>query len=540
MIMENFYLKQNEEFFSIIDKIKASRDEDIVLIIPTGISALKSIVNLRILKEESDFLGKNIFIITADPLIQRLSQQVGIRILDKQEEIELPKKKEKTGRVVDLRPKGVMADIVSKKKIEIEEEPKEIFEEEPVFSEPLPFIKKEKIKKEKIKRQREFKFFTRKFWITALVIIGILGLSYVVYFVLPRAQVIITPKKEKVNFDTEITVDKNINSLDEKEGKIPGQFFQLEDSVSKEFPTTGEKEVEEKAKGTITVYNQYSSSPQTLVKTTRFKATDGKIFRLVDTVTIPGATIDEGKIIASSKDVAVIADEAGEAYNIGPSKFTIPGFEGSPKYAAFYGQSSGAMSGGAKGKMKVATKDDIDGATNIVIIEVKDKVKKEFQEKIPQELKLLDGAQSLEVTESSSNLKANQPGERFVVTVKAKASGLAFKEQDALFLAGKIMNGKISENKTLLLSTIKINYQSVKNNFTQGETALTCKVEADAAWNFDEEKIKNDLAGKNETDVKTYLSSVPEIESTRVIFWPFWVKKIPSNKNKIKVISNLQ
>jgi len=531
--MENFYLKQNEEFFSIIDKIKASRDEDVVLIIPTGTSALKSIVNLRILKEESDFLGKNIFIITADPLIQRLSQQVGIRILDRQEEIEFPKKKERTGRVIDLRPKGIMADIVSKRKIE--EEPKEIFEEEPVFSEPLPFIKKEKIK-----REREFKIFTRKFWITALVIICILSLSYVVYFVLPRAQVVLSPKKEKVNFDTEITVDKNINSVDEKEGKIPGQFFQLESSISKEFPTTGEKEVEEKAKGTITVYNQYSSSPQTLVKTTRFKATDGKIFRLVDTVTIPGATIDEGKIIASSKDVEVIADEAGEAYNIGPSKFTIPGFEGSPKYAAFYGQSSAAMSGGAKGKMKVATKDDIDGATNIVTIEVKDKVKKEFQEKIPQGLKLLESAQSLEIIESSSNLKANQPGERFIVTVKAKASGLAFKEQDALFLAGKIMNEKISGNKILLLSTIKINYQSVKNNFTQGKTVLTCKVEADAAWNFDEEKIKNDLAGKNEADVRTYLSSIPEIENARVIFWPFWVKKIPSNKNKIKVISNVQ
>ena len=190
--------------------------------------------------------------------------------------------------------------------------------------------------------------------------------------------------------------------------------------------------------------------------------------------------------------------------------------------------------------MKVATKDDIDGATNIVTIEVKDKVKKEFQEKIPQGLKLLESAQSLEIIESSSNLKANQPGERFIVTVKARASGLAFKEQDALFLAGKIMNEKISENKILLLSTIKINYQSVKNNFTQGETALTCKVEADAAWNFDEEKIKNDLAGKNEADVRIYLSSIPEIENARVIFWPFWVKKIPSNKNKIKVISNVQ
>jgi len=43
------------------------------------------------------------------------------------------------------------------------------------------------------------------------------------------------------------------------------------------------------------------------------------------------------------------------------------------------------------------------------------------------------------------------------------------------------------------------------------------------------------LAGKDEIEVRKYLSSLSEIEGARVIFWPFWVKRIPKNKDKIKI-----
>ncbi len=46
----------------------------------------------------------------------------------------------------------------------------------------------------------------------------------------------------------------------------------------------------------------------------------------------------------------------------------------------------------------------------------------------------------------------------------------------------------------------------------------------------------------NQKRPEEFYLTVPKlkIENARVIFWPFWVKKIPSNKNKIKVISNVQ
>jgi len=563
--MERFYLKPTDDFFSIIDNIKSRQDLNIVLIVPAGTNALRSIINLRILKEECSFLGKNIYISTVDELIKKLADQVKIKILESQKVQVIKKQATKPmGRIVDLRG---MADIrkvenefeltdkvefeipeepkFEEPEIKIEEEPltepkiednffyKERVSEEKIFAEPLP----ERIEKKRIKKH--FKISRKKLFITILSVIGFLALAFVVYFVLPRAQVVINPKKEKVQFETNILVDKDINSTNIETAEIAGQLFEIEKMESKEFASTGERDVLEKAKGKVIIYNQYSSSPQTLVKTTRLKSTDGKIFRLTSTVTVPGAVIDEGQIVASSKEVEVEADEAGADYNIGPTDFKIPGFEGTPKYNAFYGKSTQVMTGGAKGKMKVATQNDITGATNIVVLELKDKALVDFKAIIPADLKLLDDAQISSIVESSSTVKANQPGEKFTITVKMKISGIAFKENDALSLIEKNVNDKISQNRTLLFSTIKATYKTVKLDLKQGSLNLDCAVEADSVANFDEQKIKDDLAGKNETEVRAYLSSLPDIETAKVIFWPFWVKKVPIDKDKIKVITKI-
>jgi hypothetical protein len=568
--MENFYLESNEEFFSIIDRIKRSRDEDITLAVPSGLSALRSIINLRILKEEAISSGKDISIITSDSLIKKLAQQANIVVLERpveepaektepiqagppqfedlggeDEEKDWPEQLKEGG---EIRPRPEVEPVstdrgepirgpepffepIEEGKEEVVEEP---VEEKPSVAEAMEGEEEAAYEPKGIKPS--FKFFTKKRVIATFVILALIAGGFILYFVLPRAQIIINPKKEAIRFETEIRIDKNINSVNFSDNSVPGQVFQLEMEDSRKFPTTGEKEVEEKARGTIIVYNQYSSEPQTLVKTTRFLSERGKLFRLVETVVIPGATIEEGEIIPSNREVEVIADEAGETYNIDASAFTIPGFEGTAKYDAFYGQSTEPMTGGAKGKMRVATEEDVEGGIEIVSVELKSKVQEQFRKKIPSDLKLLKDTQALEVTESGSTLEADEPGKEFLVTVKAKARALAFKEGDVFHLIEKNIEDKISENKILIPSTIQVSYSNIGTDLAGGRADFSCQVEIEAAWRLDEEKFRNDLAGKDEIEVRKHLSSLSEIEGAKVIFWPFWVKRIPRNKDKIKII----
>ena len=518
------------------------------MVVPQGLPALRSIINLRILKEEAISLGKDISIVTNDTLIKKLAQQAGLRILDREireKKDDWPEQLKEGGEIrpqvkakPEIKKRRVISDIVKpteakEEKIEPEKilEREEVIEEESIIEEePEPsFVKAPKTRP-------SFKFFTKKRLITGGIIICLIVLIFISVFVLPRVQVSINPKKEAIRFETEIIANKNINSINFTDSSIPAQVFQLETEDSKKFPTTGEKDIEEKAKGIIVVYNEYNSNPQTLVKRTRFLSEQGKLFRLIETTIIPGATIEEGEIIPSSKEVEVAADEPGEAYNIAPSEFTIPGFEGSPRYTTFYGKSTESMTGGAKGRMRVATQEDIEGALEIVSLELKNKVQEQFNKKIPDELKLLKETQSLEVIDSNSSLKADEPGKEFVVTVKVKAWGLAFKEEDILSLVEKNIGDKISENKILLPSTIKVSYLDIELNLDEGKANFSCQIEAESAWRIDESQIKSNLASKGEIEVRKYLSSLSEIEGAKVIFWPFWVKKIPKNKDKIKII----
>jgi len=167
---------------------------------------------------------------------------------------------------------------------------------------------------------------------------------------------------------------------------------------------------------------------------------------------------------------------------------------------------------------------------------LKNKAQEEFIKKIPKELKLLESSQVLEIIETTSSLKADQPGKDFIVKVKAAAWGMAFKEENVIAVIEESIGSKISADKFLIPATIKIDYGKSKIDTTKSKATFSCRVEAEAGWNIDESKLKNDLAGKNEIDVRQYLSSLAEIDVAKVVFWPFWVKKIPSNKNKIKII----
>ncbi len=66
-----------------------------------------------------------------------------------------------------------------------------------------------------------------------------------------------------------------------------------------------------KAEGSVTIYNEFSNAPQPLVATTRLETSDGKIFRIVKGVTVPGTTLVDGEIKPGAIEVQVVADQPG-------------------------------------------------------------------------------------------------------------------------------------------------------------------------------------------------------------------------------------
>jgi len=449
--------------------------------------------------------------------------------------------------------KGQMADIVnlepvSKKELikekivsKLEDKKQEFFKKpkEPIIRESYsdPVLKEKRPVFDSVIK-KPFSFNWSKLLI-AFIILTFVVAGLVSFLVLPTTEIVITPKTEKISFDLSVVGSKEISQINEELNKIPLQEIEVSKTKSREFNATGEKEINEKAHGMITIYNEYSSDPQTLVATTRFQSSDGKVFRIFESITVPGAKIEEGKIIPNSIEVEVIADQSGKEYNIEATDFTVPGFKGTPKYAGFYGRSKSSMEDGYIGKVKVVTNEDIKKAEEILAKEVKEEINNAFQEQIPTELKIIDNSTKEDIVIISTAEEGDR-ADKFTVEIEGTISALLFKEEDLKKLVDLNVASMISEDKVPLSETQQIKWIDPVIDSSREEVSFSLYAEEKVAWQIDEQALKENLIDQSETEVRSYLANQPEIEKAKVSFWPFWVKKIPNQIEKIEIIIDFE
>lgn len=376
-------------------------------------------------------------------------------------------------------------------------------------------------------------------WSKFLIIFVILALivtASVAYLALPNAKITVFPKIEQMNFDLPIVGSKAVSQIDQVLNIIPLQEIEVKKTKSREFVSTGEKELNEKARGSIRIYNEYSSSPQTLVATTRFESSSGKIFRIIENVTVPGAKIEEGKIMASSIEVEVFADQAGADYNIAPSNFTIPGFRGTAKFAGFYAKSKAAMTAGSVEKVRVVLAEDLQKAEDSLIEELKRETEQSIQEQIPDNLKIVQGGLEQEITVLST-VDQGTVTDKFTVEIEVAIRALVFNEEELKELIDLNLVSRISGNKVPLSETQQIEWREPTIDWVEKKAFFNLGIQENIAWQIDVQALKQDIVGLNEIEVRKYFrDNRPDISNTKIDLWPFWIKKIPNQEEKIDLI----
>jgi len=372
-----------------------------------------------------------------------------------------------------------------------------------------------------------------KFSVLTLIAIFIGGGLFLAIHVMPRADIKIVTARTSWAFKDAVTVDKTATQADSEAAKIPGQIFTQKKNLTLSFPASSRKRVAEKATGKIIIYNAHSSAPQPLVATTRFAAPDGKIFRLIERLTVPGAKIVQGRIEPSSIEARVVADTPGEAYNIGPvSKFTIPGFSGTPRFATFYAESKEAMSGGAIGETAYPNADDINKAKATVAKTLEEAMKTLILTQVPEVLKLIDGTTQFKLLKQEVDARVDASG-KFSVFAEAELSLMLFKEQDMLaMLLGKI---QAEAGPDFEVKSYKLTYNSPEFSAVSGKLTLPIDYEAVLAKKVDLEFLKDKIAGKSETDLKALIFSIAGLESAKISLWPFWVRSVPEREGRINI-----
>lgn len=558
--MKKININKSDEAALIVEKIIESDSDEVILIIPRFSQLGESLSSFHLLKREADAINKKILIESVDNRIIELAELAGIEAINpffvknKRQFSDIIPKKEKSvsgrvssrlstkkersvenqdngeGEIIKKLSSNLSLEEFEKKQIDLrrKERSEDVERSEDDEEENEQRIKRLEDEKESIFKRIPVKAIIGTFVLGAVIFIAVT--------VLPKVDLSLSSKKIDWSY-TDSAVTLLSAKADYKTVTIPNQRSTSSKNLEMSFPATGKKQVSDKAFGKITIYNSYSSDPQTLVLNTRFLSPDGKIFKLVKTIIVPGAKISEGKILPSSIDADVLAENAGEEYNIGPVKlFQIPGFKGTPKYSAFYAESKSNMTGGFVGEISYPTDSDIAAAKKKIKETLESSLKTELYSKISSDFKIIEGSSSFATLKEDIKKDVDKDG-NFSIFSEAQLTIISFKESDLIDVLSQ--KAEIEKGENYAVKSYDLSYGIARMDVGSGRLSFPVTFKAILSYKIDIEKLKNEIAGMSDVELREKIFSLPAIdmESQNIVsFWPFWVKTVPKKLNKINIV----
>jgi hypothetical protein len=571
MATKKILVEKEESVGEVIDRILGEPDNTLLLVVPKGSMLGKSARNFHLIEREAADAGKEISVESVDENILAFAKNAGMTIghpllrergvmgtsgisdivpvvrhekvreavgeTDAEErEVEEPLRgRRRNGHKASLEAKEDVTEDVGDGGIganeEVRQEERSFFKEEDRFFKKRPLSVVEETNDE---AEEEPSRGGAGKWIglavAALVVFA--AILYGITIIFGSAKINITFKKTPWSYTGNFTADKAASRINAANNVIPAQIFSVPKNLTQLFPASGHQNVSLKAQGTVTIYNAYSSSPQTLVATTRFVTPAGKVFRLVNTILVPGAVVTNGVIVPSSIDAAIIADQAGPDYNVSSTpKLTIPGFSGTPKYNAFYGSIASGTSGGYIGEKAVPTAADITAAKQAVTSSLMTALQGGLVGSYTNNFKILPGATTMQIIKLTVNTTTDETG-RFSVFGEGTLSAIGFDE--TAFKAFLLSLAQQTEASSTF-NALALTYATATPNFTNGTLGFSLNAQGSLEPTFSVNDFSQTIAGKKISDAKDSISALPELQEGTISVWPAWLWQIPGNPKKIQM-----
>lgn len=380
----------------------------------------------------------------------------------------------------------------------------------------------------KPKRPRTFSWWP---WIVAGILV--LVLAGLALFAFRKTTVTVTPRSHTIVFDqtSQFTAYPAATAAS---GTIAYTLVTSSLQASQTVSAQGTQDVETKAQGTITVYNDYSTSPEKLIANTRFATPSGLIFRIPDAVVVPGKSGSTPGHVS----VTVFADQTGQQYNIGPiSRFTVPGLQSTPAmYANIYAQSTASTTGGFSGQQAAV---DPTTLSNTVTA---------LRAQLAQEAETAASADSGTTTLIFPGLI--QITYQDLPDTPAASGSVQVNEQ------AQIQTPVLDSNsftQTLAVSVGEdsggsmLSFVQGSGFAAQGISEASSTLGADPfsfqlsgtgtlVWQVDSSALATALAGHNQNAFDTITANFPGIQTANARIEPFWKTSFPTNPSDINVV----
>jgi hypothetical protein len=371
-----------------------------------------------------------------------------------------------------------------------------------------------------------------------VIVGGALGLSTL----LGKTTLTVFPQFREPNINSEFTAFP-----DKRENSLSYTIMTIESASENQVKASGQIQVETQATGAIEIVKT-TPGTERLIKNTRFRSPDGKVFRIQESVVVPGAVKDaSGASVPGTIQAQVFADEAGETFNLAAgTRFDIPGFKESgldDLYAAMYAENRQPFTGGFSGPKYQIDESELGTARQALQIKLRDELLARIESEKPNGFVAFPGATAI----TYNQLPTVEYGQD-LVTIKEQAilQIPLFNISDlGAFLAREAVatysGGPVRVDNTTAL-TFVYSSGTTSASIIANEPSLTFSLKGKPLliWEYDSVKLTKDIAGLPKTAINNVITAYPAIESAIVKITPFWKRSFPTEPEEIVVVEELK
>ncbi|MEK7560645.1 MAG: hypothetical protein AAB539_01675 [Patescibacteria group bacterium] len=372
--------------------------------------------------------------------------------------------------------------------------------------------------------------------IFGVILITAVGAAAFLSSGLARLTIVITPQAAIADISPIVVAltTQTGETSDTPPYSIPAELLTFTETMTRDFPATGKSTASASATGTIRIYNQFSQSPQTLVKTTRFLSEDGTLYRLSRTTTVPGAKLDGGKLVPAFVEAQLVADQHGqEANKSGEIRLSVPGFKGTPREKGFYAIAPAGFSGGNQGDGLAVSREDASQASQRITQEIFDALKKKIAGAIPDGFMTVAGLDEIVITRVDTP-EEGTPAERFSVSADAEAKTLVFREADFYRILGRAIL-KDDQTREIVRQADTLVSAVADRDFEKGSAAVTVSGRARTRTTINADEIRRLAAGKKLGSLKNIIRGRFAVENVVLTLFPPWRFSAPDDPSRIRV-----
>ena len=551
---DTIYVDIDDEITTIIDKVQASSNKVVALVLPKRATALQSIVNMKLLKRSSDQANKNVVLITTESGLMPLAGVVGMHVAKTPtSRPEIPPGPQSDAALtndadtIDLQddtleepidvatPVGELAGparLPSPDKPVSENGVETLELDNTVDSAPAAMAKSAKVKKPKKDKKLKVPDF-KKF--RTLLILGVILLLLLIvgaifaFKILPKAEINVTTNASNVNTDVDFALSTSAKTFSESGSTVPAKRVQTQKTATGTANATGQKNNGERARGKVNM-TLCTTSPNATgrIASGTGLSSGGKTYITQENAEFQYSGSCSGGFRFRASDVDITAQTGGASFNTSSADFSVSGRSDI--------NSTGSASGGTDDIQTIVTQTDIDSAKSKIASEATG-----VQDDLQQQLED-DGLYPI-----SATFNTGQPSTTASASVGAQATSVTVTQTTTYSLLG----ATLTNIKTLVDADIKSQIDaSTQGILSQGITqaafkvnettstgaAMTIQTEAVVGPSLDTGELASQAAGKKAGEIEAEVGSNTGVTGVEVKLSPFWVSKAPSNTSKIKVI----